>query len=312
MKRKVLDLVDDAEYGEGEESAMEKLLLMGFEPERIEEALKVGDENDLPSLVEHLTADQAGNRISDGDNNNNEEVEYGYSHAEIKSFLQGKVFQTIRPTDADFDLMEQVVKSHPKYPQWKNKIIEYFQVGRSVKIKALVLKVKMANMRQVRAVSWVMCSKDFRAKERRKKLRQEKKLKAKKKKRKTATAAEKASQHKKELVGAMRVAIKPQIHNFRYLSHGVRSCKLCGSMDANDLQVDHHPKKFRHLTDDFLGCCEAEDIEIPQEFAYIPHGGRYTFINRKKDKAFREKWEMYHSNVAGLRFLCKKCNMAEH
>jgi hypothetical protein len=107
--------------------------------------------------------------------------------------------------------------------------------------------------------------------------------------------------NKNNLLVAMRVAIQPQIDEYR-LKNRIDLCEKCGSTDR--IEIDHHNEKktFQMLYCDFMS---INDLNIPNTFDNT-EGHLKCF--KKTDKLFEEKWIAYHRDNAILRMLCRKCN----
>ena len=99
------------------------------------------------------------------------------------------------------------------------------------------------------------------------------------------------------LIQAMRLAIDPQIEEFR--KNNKLICVKCCS--RKNTHVDHHNPKFNDLYNSFI-----KDKEyIPDEFDNGP-GNIKCFM--EKDIKFEKEWYKYHKNKATLRILCRDCN----
>ena len=103
---------------------------------------------------------------------------------------------------------------------------------------------------------------------------------------------------------AMRVAIQPQIYQFR-LNQSKLVCELCNNSEK--IEIDHHSEKtpFAKLYIDFM---EGNSLSIPTSFDDTD-GHLKCF--KKEDYNFEKIWFDYHKNNAILRILCKKCNSSQ-
>jgi hypothetical protein len=107
---------------------------------------------------------------------------------------------------------------------------------------------------------------------------------------------------KKYLNLAMRASVMPQIIEYSF-RHPNRRCALCDSF--NYIEVDHYPKKFREIRDEFL---KNTDQEVPGLFFLTT---KWIF-NEKKDNSFEADWIIFHFEQASYRYLCATCNQKSH
>jgi hypothetical protein len=101
------------------------------------------------------------------------------------------------------------------------------------------------------------------------------------------------------LNSALRVAIEPQINNFKKNIKNWK-CDLCNS--NIDIQIDHITL-FKDLSKDFL---KNEIMSIPNTYEK-DYYNRPTF--KEEDNDFESRWCEYHRKNAKLRTLCKDCNL---
>lgn len=101
------------------------------------------------------------------------------------------------------------------------------------------------------------------------------------------------------LTRSMRVAIEPQIREFRNASQQI--CVNCGSRDP--LSVDHI-NHFMGLRLDFLG---STMLRRPTTFGKAAYGGECFHPD---DATFEKAWQDYHRANAKLQILCIPCNEA--
>ncbi len=100
---------------------------------------------------------------------------------------------------------------------------------------------------------------------------------------------------------AMRVAIQPQIDEYRK-NITVYKCDLCS--DYENIEIDHHSEKmpFVKLCCDFM---KINTLSIPNTFDNtIGHQKCFRYI----DHIFEEQWVRFHRENAILRMLCRRCN----
>jgi hypothetical protein len=111
------------------------------------------------------------------------------------------------------------------------------------------------------------------------------------------------SKSKNNLKIAMRVAIQPQIDEYKL--HCLQYCELCNSHDK--LEVDHHSEKapFAKLYLDFM---KHNTIPIPSSFDDTKSHMKCFQIT---DVEFSKSWIEFHKEHAMLRILCKKCNASQ-
>lgn len=103
-----------------------------------------------------------------------------------------------------------------------------------------------------------------------------------------------------QLTVAMRLAIRPQILDFRAANRGA-DCELCGSKNDRPLEVDHIVS-FRSLMRGYL---DGRAGVYPDEFQYS-HSG---WTMRPEDSAFKDGWIEHHQAGAHLRLLCSGCHL---
>ncbi len=114
----------------------------------------------------------------------------------------------------------------------------------------------------------------------------------------------KRKSEKRLLLDAMRIAIRPQIDDFKF--HAGNICALCGQtllLDRNR-HADHHPYKFKWMSDDFLGGNK------PHPTLFDDHPELHQAMFREEDSDFARKWRAYHQEYARFRILCAACNIA--
>ena len=199
-----------------------------------------------------------------------------------KSWLERRCHRTINSKHQDFPVLSKFLKRHPNYKDWKYQEPICFKITRNTQ-KSLQVFVKFEGTKRFRIVSWVACAKGG--------------------KRKNATDANKLNQ-------AMRHAIRSQIKKYKR-EHPYRLCYLCGS--SSRIEVDHHPKHFCDLRDDFIQMKKKRGDAPPVDFGYHPKKGRFIFKNGNKsnnyyDQRWKMSWQRYHNKYASYRYLCSTCN----
>lgn len=198
------------------------------------------------------------------------------SYDMVKNWLTLRVHTIIYPKHSDdFNTMNEIMSQHVNYSEWKNTEPEYFQITRSSKKKALQVFVKFKGLKRPRIVSWVDCTD---------------------KNHKNSSKTDKLSQ-------AMRYSIAPQTQRYRDFTMGERKCVKCESRAIFELEVDHFPKKFVEIKNEFL---KSHPESLVTEFGWNPVNGRYYFL--AKDSHFEKAFQVYHQNEASYRFLCRRCN----
>ena len=100
------------------------------------------------------------------------------------------------------------------------------------------------------------------------------------------------------LATSMRVAIKPQISEFR--KNNIKYCSLCKNSNII-LHVDHI-YEFNLLMKDFL----KDNMKYPTNFNKNKESSETIF--KPEDIDFENKWVEYHKQKATLRILCASCN----
>jgi hypothetical protein len=100
---------------------------------------------------------------------------------------------------------------------------------------------------------------------------------------------------------AMRVAIQPQIYEFKN-SQTRYICELCNETER--IEIDHHSEKmpFAKMYNDFM---EINKLPLPTSFDdTISHIKCF----KETDNEFKNNWAVYHKKNAILRMLCRSCN----
>lgn len=209
----------------------------------------------------------------------------------IKAWLEKRVHQTITSKHADFDMMNNILKKHPNYNEWKYQQCEAFKITRSPKNKALQVHIKMAKGKvdnikintiqtlqkkeksEWRIVSWVACA--------------------------TEKVGQKSSL-KNQTTQAMRFAVRKQIKNWRNANSYNPKCALCEK--TKQLEVDHYPITFAEMRKEFVSkITDIEKVKIRWDNNKIS----YRF---EKGEPLNSKWQRYHLSRATYRWLCSDCN----
>ena len=181
----------------------------------------------------------------------------------------------------EFNHLLTLLKQHPNYKNWKRKEPNSFKITRSRGNKALQLMVRFPTVNTIgkyRIVSWRAC--------------------ANKKLNKSQSSAE-----KDRLNSAMRYAVRVQMSKFRK-SFGIQKCAVCENM--NRIEVDHYPKKFVDIKNEFIQKQTIKNNPTPQDFLY--HYKRGISMFKKEDIKWKQAWQRYHNSQATYRFLCSTCN----
>ena len=116
--------------------------------------------------------------------------------------------------------------------------------------------------------------------------------------------------YKTDFIKAARSAISKDIIIYKkkkYPSIGsLCVCELCHKkVDIYNSHVDHYPDKFRYLLDNFIRINNIKDFEKLTKIE-----SHDNIIGSKIiDNLIESKWIKYHHENAGLRILCKTCNM---
>jgi hypothetical protein len=106
---------------------------------------------------------------------------------------------------------------------------------------------------------------------------------------------------KNNLKIAMRVAIQPQIDEYRNTQTN-KLCELCNITE--NIEIDHHSElqPFEKLYNDYM---TKNTLEIPFDF---DNNSLHLKCFNENGKEFSEEWIKFHKDNAILRMLCKKCN----
>lgn len=191
------------------------------------------------------------------------------------------VFRASGPDVAAWDWLVGLLERHPSKLTWKNQLPAAFKIVRSAK-GAHQLNVAFEGSAKFRIVSWVACSS------------------GKLKKRQLATSTD------DQLTSAMRHAIRIQIKKFRRANTiGVR-CDLCSR--TSNIEVDHYPRTFASLRDEFIARQLESGHQNPTRFAWHPKRGNNIFAKDADNKRWKNAWQRFHNKHANFRYLCSSCN----
>lgn len=210
-------------------------------------------------------------------------MENKVTYEEAKAWLEARAHRSICKGTEDFNIMNSILQNHPDYNKWKNTDVEYFKITRAPKKKHLQVYMKMQGISSPRLVSWVTSVKG-----KKREVNEEKRI-------------------ENSITSAMRTAIIPQIDHYTF-THPIRKCALCESY--NNIEVDHYPKKFREIKEEFLELNETREDsqEIPKTYF---HRTKWIF-NSKVGNSFESQWIQYHQEQATYRYLCATCNQKTH
>lgn len=209
------------------------------------------------------------------------------TYDKTKDWLNQHVHKNIFSTQkSEFDVLCALIDRHPAKDTWKNQIPRSFKISRSPSNHAIVLYVKFEGLNKYRIVSWVACAKGKLA------------------------SYQDPSNNDNKLNGAMRYAIRQQISNYRKTHHD-QICAICDSRDR--IEVDHYPKHFSELKDDFVNMKTDRNEPPPTDFKWHPKRGNFMFKDGTKsndyyDKKWKQSWQRYHNTHATYRYLCSTCN----
>lgn len=249
------------------------------------------------------------------------------SYDSTKAWLEACCGQKFNHTHMAFHTLAALLRQHPSFDTWKNKNPASFHITRSKANKAIQLmvsfhKLTMSNgvkgETKYRIVSWVTCAKQ--------------KIVVDEITGEITRTGPKAKTPEDQLNGAMRNAIRKQISNFRAANLDVR-CQICTGQSINNNQVavlqymmttpniqssvkcevDHYPKRFVDIKNEFLADMIKKGKPSPTEFVFIPKKGTCKFKNGSKaddyyDKKWKLAWQRFHNKHANYRYLCPTCN----
>lgn len=162
---------------------------------------------------------------------------------------------------ADYCFFLKLFERHPAYPDKMFGMID-LQIGINPKFKNKELQIVYTNG-EIKDISYNLCI---------------------------------TGRPKNALKIAMRVAVQPQIDEFRNKSK--LQCEFCDSVFG--LEVDHI-KWFEQLYQEFINTGQ----ELPTIFNETD-GHQKCF--RAEDAKFENEWVEYHKKYATLRILCSSCN----
>lgn len=109
------------------------------------------------------------------------------------------------------------------------------------------------------------------------------------------------SQKSNHLNEAFRVAIFPDILEFKNMSEHICANKDCKSKNNINYDVDH-VNYFEKLVRDFM----KDRTEYPSIFSETKHNQRCF---RPEDSQFEREWILFHRQNAVLQILCHTCNL---
>jgi hypothetical protein len=209
-----------------------------------------------------------------------------YDYKTVKEWLQLRVHKIILPSNVDFIYLVNLIDRHPSKQEWKNQTSQSFKVSKSPGNGNIVLYVRFDGSQKYRIVSWVACAKGKLSKH------------------------QETGNVESQLNGAMRYAIRIQIGNYRK-GNPDQTCQLCGTKDR--IEVDHYPKHFVELKNDFIKVQREKGLVAPESFKWHPKKGNFMFKDGTKatnyyDKKWKQSWQRYHNNHATYRYLCSNCN----
>lgn len=218
----------------------------------------------------------------------NQEIEKLDTYDKAKKWLESHVHKNYFPRNPEFKILSDLIDRHPSKSDWKNQTPMSFKISRSTGNGALVMYVRFVGMNNYRIVSWVACAKG--------------------KLSKSQTPGDDNNNNK--LNGAMRYAIRMQIKNYRK-SHLTEKCELCGT--GYRIEVDHYPRHFVEIKDDFIKLKVGKNDLPPSDFKWHPKKGNFMFKDGTKandyyDKKWKQSWQRYHQKHASYRYLCSTCN----
>ena len=101
--------------------------------------------------------------------------------------------------------------------------------------------------------------------------------------------------HWTKLTSALRLAIRPQIREFKAGMDG--RCAICDC--SGWMEADHYKISFRDLMRQFLA-----GRDVPNQFEYCAEGYRFTVM----DSNFEAQWLDFHKEHCSLRLLCPECH----
>lgn len=215
--------------------------------------------------------------------------EVNYSEESVRAWLSarnGRTFTESRNKE-EFDWLFELLKRHPSYNDWVKKIATGFKITRSKGNKAIQLNVSFSQgekTKKYRIVSWVACANQ------------------KLKKRQLPGSTD------DQLTSAMRYAIRRQIAIYKN-EHPLQQCEICISEKRNHsgrVEVDHFPKRFVMLRDDFIQQQNEKGRPNPTHFDWHPKHGISMFD--KNSSQWKKAWQDYHRKHASYRYLCPTCN----
>lgn len=208
------------------------------------------------------------------------------TYDKTKKWLSENVHKNFFPSNPEFGILCSLVDRHPSKDEWKNQIPVSFKISRSPGNGNLVLYVRFDGTTKYRIISWVACSKGKLAKQ------------------------QESGNVDSQLNGAMRYSIRVQISNYRK-NNPTPICALCQT--THRIEVDHYPKHFVELRDDFIKSQLAKNLTPPNEFKWHSKRGNFMFKDGNKannyyDKSWKQSWQRYHNSNATYRYLCSTCN----
>lgn len=209
------------------------------------------------------------------------------TYDKTKTWLNNHVHTNIFPSKpAEFQLLCDLLYRHPSKSTWKNQTPLSFKISRSPGNGSINLHVRFEGLNKYRIVSWVACAKGKLAKH------------------------QEVGNITNQLNGAMRYAIRQQISKYKKTTPN-RICDLCQT--EHRIEVDHYPKHFVQLKQDFIDMKHGKNELHPDTFKWHPKRGNFMFKDGTKltnyyDKKWKQAWQRYHNKHATYRYLCSTCN----
>ena len=224
----------------------------------------------------------------------NQEIEKLDTYDKTKKWLEAHVHKNYFPRNPEFGILYELINRHPSKSEWKNQVPISFKISRSTGNGAIVLYTRFEGMSNYRIVSWVACAKG----------------KLSKNQTPRDDNNNNNNNNNNKLNGAMRYAIRMQIKNYRK-SHPTEKCELCGT--GYRIEVDHYPKHFVEIKEEFIKVKEGKGELPPSDFKWHPKKGNFMFKDGTKandyyDKKWKQAWQRYHQKHATYRYLCSTCN----
>lgn len=192
---------------------------------------------------------------------------------ELRLFLTARLHSVYRRSNSStWSDVELILKNHPV---WKDRLIDV--IGLRIRKSRLnhAIQVQLLTNKKWFTIAWRQCVP-------------------------ITCHRDKKPIEEKQLIGAMRQAIRSQITRWRQQQQQEKKCSHCQSTAF--LQVDHKDVPFSLLQQQFMS---NTSLPVPSVFTFVSCLPKLTAT----DQVFKRHWQKYHHDHATYQWLCKTCNI---